>query len=210
MTADDEVEQLRGRLERERKARRQAEVIAERGMRELWDANRELQTGVRRRTASLEHLVGGIDLAHRALEHGAARAAVVVPPVAPASSCSPQDIGDRLVERWQLAAAAVGLLLVVDVEAPDELHAPWSHVIATCEIMLRAFVAGGGPGTLSVSILASPASLSTSIGGPSLGGGEDRTLLEAAAAVVAEVGGELDVRTGEGGTAEVAAAIELV
>ena len=38
---NDEIERLRSRLERERRARRQAEIIAERRMRELWEANDE-------------------------------------------------------------------------------------------------------------------------------------------------------------------------
>ncbi len=51
---DDVVERLQLRLDRERRARRQAEIIAERGMRELWQANSELQQRVTRRTADLE------------------------------------------------------------------------------------------------------------------------------------------------------------
>ncbi len=49
----DEVRRLRRRLDRERESRRQAEVIADRGMRELWLANRELDERVSERTADL-------------------------------------------------------------------------------------------------------------------------------------------------------------
>lgn len=51
--ADDEIRRLRRRLERERESRRQAELIADRGMRELWLANRELDERVSERTADL-------------------------------------------------------------------------------------------------------------------------------------------------------------
>ena len=57
MTDDDRVGRLRERVERERRARRQAEIIAERGMRELWEANSRLQQRVSERTVELEDRV---------------------------------------------------------------------------------------------------------------------------------------------------------
>lgn len=54
MTDDDRIARLERRLERERHARAEAEEIAERGMRELWLANRDLEERVRERTADLE------------------------------------------------------------------------------------------------------------------------------------------------------------
>ncbi len=51
---EEEVRRLRRRLDRERESRRQAEVIADRGMRELWLANRELDARVSERTRDLE------------------------------------------------------------------------------------------------------------------------------------------------------------
>ena len=63
---NDELDRLHTRLERERRARRQAEVIAERGMRELWATNRELQERVALRTAELHRLAGGLEHGHAA------------------------------------------------------------------------------------------------------------------------------------------------
>ena len=54
MTSDDRVERLERRVERERRAREEAEAIAERGMRDLWLANRDLESRVAERTAELE------------------------------------------------------------------------------------------------------------------------------------------------------------
>lgn len=55
MTNDDaaRIERLERRLERERAAREQAEAIAERGMRDLWQNNRTLEARVAARTAEL-------------------------------------------------------------------------------------------------------------------------------------------------------------
>ena len=58
---NDEIERLRNRLERERRARRQAEIIAERGMRELWEANDELQRRVTTRTTELLTALGALE-----------------------------------------------------------------------------------------------------------------------------------------------------
>ena len=63
MSTDELAEQLQARLERERRARRQAEVIAERGMRELWDMNRDLTDRVRARTAQIERVLAGAECA---------------------------------------------------------------------------------------------------------------------------------------------------
>ena len=57
-SGNDEIERLQSRLERERRARRQAEIIAERGMRELWEANDELQRRVTTRTTELLTALG--------------------------------------------------------------------------------------------------------------------------------------------------------
>ena len=61
---NDEIERLQSRLERERRARRQAEIIAERGMRELWEANDELQRRVTNRTAELLMALGALRHQH--------------------------------------------------------------------------------------------------------------------------------------------------
>ncbi len=58
---NDEIERLQSRVDRERRARRQAEIIAERGMRELWEANHELQHRVTTRTAELMTTIAALE-----------------------------------------------------------------------------------------------------------------------------------------------------
>jgi len=52
--SDDEIARLQRRVERERTARREAERIAEKGLRELYLANQELDRRVAERTAELD------------------------------------------------------------------------------------------------------------------------------------------------------------
>jgi signal transduction histidine kinase len=68
--ADDRarVERLERRLVRERTAREEAEQIAERGMRELWQANRELENRVAQRTAELRRSLAAVTMATEAKE----------------------------------------------------------------------------------------------------------------------------------------------
>ena len=54
------------RLERERKARRQAEQHAEQGLRELWLANQRLESAVAARTAELDRSLAALAFAARA------------------------------------------------------------------------------------------------------------------------------------------------
>lgn len=54
MTADDALDRLERRYERERRARLEAEAIAEAGLRELMDVNASLDGRIRERTAELE------------------------------------------------------------------------------------------------------------------------------------------------------------
>ena len=49
------IRRLERRLDRERRARREAEEIAERGMRNLYDANQELDARIMERTEQLQH-----------------------------------------------------------------------------------------------------------------------------------------------------------
>ena len=65
MTESSDVERLEARLERERRARRQAEAIAERGMRELWETNRELQLRIDARTGQLQPELAPLSIVHR-------------------------------------------------------------------------------------------------------------------------------------------------
>lgn len=53
MSGGDRITRLERRLERERRARIEAEEIAERGMRELWLANQDLESRVEARTVEL-------------------------------------------------------------------------------------------------------------------------------------------------------------
>ena len=62
------VARLERRLERERHARREAEEIADRGMRELWLANQSLDARVSERTADLEQTLEQLRVASSARE----------------------------------------------------------------------------------------------------------------------------------------------
>lgn len=64
----DAVARLQRRLERERQARRQAEEIADRGMRELWLTNRQLDERVAERTADLEKTLNELEVASSSRE----------------------------------------------------------------------------------------------------------------------------------------------
>ncbi len=64
MSGDEEAKWAT-RLERERKARRQAESIAERGMRELWLANQTLEEKVAQRTVELDRSIAALEQAGR-------------------------------------------------------------------------------------------------------------------------------------------------
>jgi len=57
------IARLERRLDRERKARRQAEEIADRGMRDLWMANQELDQRVQDRTVDLERILADYERA---------------------------------------------------------------------------------------------------------------------------------------------------
>lgn len=62
------VARLERRLVRERTAREEAERIAERGMRDLWQANRELEDRVAQRTAELRRSLAAVTMATQAKE----------------------------------------------------------------------------------------------------------------------------------------------
>ncbi len=57
------IRRLERRLERERAARIEAETIADRGMRQLWEANRELDRRVHQRTAELSKALEDLQVA---------------------------------------------------------------------------------------------------------------------------------------------------
>jgi signal transduction histidine kinase len=62
------IARLERQLDRERRARRESEQIAERGMRELWLANRSLDERVEERTIALQASLGAAQSAARAKE----------------------------------------------------------------------------------------------------------------------------------------------
>lgn len=62
------IDRLERQLDRERRARRESELIAERGMRELWLANRSLDERVAERTRALEASLEAAQAAARAKE----------------------------------------------------------------------------------------------------------------------------------------------
>lgn len=62
---EQELERLRRRLERERDARREAEALAEQGLRDLYDVNQDLDRRVQERVAEVEKLAVRAALAER-------------------------------------------------------------------------------------------------------------------------------------------------
>lgn len=208
-----DVDRLRSRLERERRARRQAEVIAERGMRELWETNRELQRRVARRTAELERVAVALEYAQVArlqaigeliddLEHDVqhrehrdehhdrlaidgGRDAVVAaiaqirslvaaprhPEDLDPCECGVLELADRLIERWQRAAAKRGQLLTVEHGADSE-HGTgiglWTQVLAVADTLLAGIVRSGGTGSVSVLVEPGPDDVSVRFSGPAV------------------------------------------
>ena len=68
MSGDEQIRRLERRVERERRARLEAEQIAERGLRDLWLANQELESRVAERTADLERSLRAARMASEAKE----------------------------------------------------------------------------------------------------------------------------------------------
>ena len=68
MSDQERIQRLERRLERERRAREEAEQIAERGMRDLWLANQELEARVAARTVDLERSLRAAHMASEAKE----------------------------------------------------------------------------------------------------------------------------------------------
>jgi len=179
-SGEDESERLHRRLERERRARRQAEIIAERGMRELWAANAELRDRVTTRTAELECSLRALELTEHATSQvlsglvdrladdstGSARVLdrlrdvvdrTASRPRSPTSARSldldPVVIADRLVEHWQHPAARSGQLLSVEVaKGSAAMAADWALVQAVADVALDGALRRGTPGALTVTL----------------------------------------------------------
>ena len=100
---DERVMRLERRLAREREAREQAERIAEHGMRNLWQTNRDLERRVVERTTELERSLAAATIAAEAKERFLA------------------DLSHELTTPLH---AVLGLLELIDVSAlqPDDLR----------------------------------------------------------------------------------------
>lgn len=183
MSADDHeqvIQRLTERLERERRARRDAERIAERGMRELWEANREIERRVAARTAQLELVYAATGHVHRyaaeqaerilgevvaalpdepwigdivrRLEWLADTAVVLATPEAPGPvAISPTVIADDGLARWQRVAARSGKLLSVWVaDGVPAMLLRWDRLIATVDTAIATVVRFGPSGAVTV------------------------------------------------------------
>ena len=175
--SEERIARLEERLERERKARRQAEMIAERGMRDLWEINRELQQRVDERTAQVGRLLAGYErtrsawsavmidelhAAERAVRAGGEQDAAFEAVAALASfaqrqladeqlSVRPASVADDILQRWQRPTARHGQLLTVDADANDaDTFARWDCIIALCEVTITSIVHACGPGVVAV------------------------------------------------------------
>jgi hypothetical protein len=114
------------RLERERKARRQAEKYAEQGLRELWLANQQLEAAVNERKAELDRSLAALDHAshmRRSVLAGMARQ-VEVPAEALTELMAdvdparlPADLADALSRARTLAAEVQRQLTVLAAAA---------------------------------------------------------------------------------------------
>ena len=186
MSDRSEIERLTARLDRERRTRREAELIAERGLRELWQVNRDLDDRVAERTAHLERELVALASIHQ-LVVGAAgddlawvRATLEIPsPSTAPSTAAPVAITDRIGERWQRLLARSGHLLSIDVDPsmPPAL-VRWDALIGAVDLVLVGIHRRrrGGPVTVTIRELpfTEPPSLSLTIAWvPARGGADD-------------------------------------
>ncbi|MEQ8439601.1 MAG: hypothetical protein RIB65_19070 [Ilumatobacter fluminis] len=174
---DERIIRLEERLDRERKARRQAEMIAERGMRDLWEINRELQERVDDRTAQVGRLLAGYERARSAWsdvmtdELERARSTVLAGGdvdeafalvkalaafarrqfVDEAFSERPARVAADILQRWQRPTARHGQLLTTDADTTDaEVCTRWDCVIALCEVAIASIVHACESGVVAV------------------------------------------------------------
>lgn len=174
-TAPADPEQVWARrLERERSARRQAERAAERGMRELWSANQQLETRVAERTDALERRMCFSERAARerlvAMSsadlggEGAVMLAQLIEmapessPAGAASAWTVSQMAHELIERWQHRVARVGMLLVVEGAADDNaaITAGALELLVAADALIAAVATSCRRGALVVSIAAVP------------------------------------------------------
>ena len=173
------ITQLETRLERERHARRQAEIIAERGMRDLWEVNNELHERVAERVAQSERTLASIqatthawseelrsavseiaahdssgDVAHEAVARLHVLAHIVEGfDQRTQLTAAPVAVADELLERWQRIAARSGQLLSFDVDAASAaVEARWDTVMAVFNVVIAAIVRSGAGGSINASM----------------------------------------------------------
>ena len=149
MTTHDH-DRLQRRLERERRARRQAEIIAERGMRELWEANSELQERVTTRTSQLERTLRALAYRHHARSIISERAVTAALGALDASAM-PTDVSTEVsgsLERVRRILTAPASPAITEarttldlVDLADELVTRWQHDAARRGQLLSVEVA---------------------------------------------------------------------
>lgn len=137
-SSDDRVARLERRLDRERRARLEAERIAEEGMRSLWFSNQELERRVAERTVELERSLRAAEMATEAKESFL------------------DELGHRLATPLH---AIVGLAELIDDEGlstgqRERLEALHAHVVALGELVhgltdLAGAQGGSAPGAMS-------------------------------------------------------------
>jgi hypothetical protein len=129
-------DRLQRRLERERRARRQAEIIAERGMRELWQANSELQERVTTRTSQLERTLRALGYRNHArsliIERSVSAAldaldASAVPAEVPTEVRGSLEHVRRILTTPAAPPIDEAMTTLDPVDLADELVARWQH-----------------------------------------------------------------------------------
>lgn len=208
---DERIVRLEERLDRERKARRQAEMIAERGMRDLWEINRELQERVDDRTAQVGRLLAGyerarsawsdvmsdeLERARRAVhEDGDVDAAFALVTalaafarrqvVDEAFSERPARVAADILQRWQRPTARHGQLLTTDADTTDtEVCTRWDCVIACCEVAITSIVHSCESGVVAVRFTVDRPQLAVTIDHPPAVDDTGRAALTVAATII--------------------------
>ena len=211
-SSDERVARLEERLDRERKARRQAEMIAERGMRDLWEVNRDLQQRVDDRTAQVARLLAGyerarsawssvmideLERAQRVQREGGDVAATLALVTALASfarrqlvaepfTARPASIAGDVLQRWQRPTARHGQLLTTDADTSDgEVCAPWDCVVALCEVAIASIVHACESGVVAARLVVDGNRLTVTIEHPDVVDERGREALAIAGVVVA-------------------------
>lgn len=153
-----EIDRLTARLDRERRARREAERIAERGLRELWELNRDLDARVAERTAGFErelaslarwHEVAVADVADAAAAAGHSELVERIGWIAltagmpliggrgRATMSEPVVVADRVTDRWQRTLARSGHLMSIDVDrSMPAVAVRWDVLLAALDLVL--------------------------------------------------------------------------